>query len=457
MALDDIVNVVISVENPAITRAGFGVPAILDFHTKFPELARVYDGTAAMADDGFTSADAAFVAAQKLFGQNPHPAQVVVLRRATAPTMRWEITPTVAAGVINTFSGKLHKLGTAEETFTFVSDATPTVAEVTAGLTAAINALTGAGNFTASDQTTHVRVDADAAGTHLLLKALSAVAASGAIVPTLKVKNATPDAPSIVSDYLAASIYAKAQGLDYYGLISTSRGFAEMTALAAQLESEKKIFGFSTADSDVAAGVAANIALTLQASAYARTWGFFNRKGDNIYNFPEAALFGRVLPDDPGSETWKFKTLAGVEVDDLTATEITNLKNADINHYRREVGKNFTEEGVTFAGEFIDTTRFIDFIHARMQENIFGRLVSIEKIPFTDPGIAIIENEVRGVLQLGINNGGFAADPAPTVTVPRAASVSAVDKANRFLPDVKFTATLAGAIHSLTVNGTVSV
>jgi hypothetical protein len=446
MSLDDIVNVQISLESPSITRAGFGVPAILDFNTKFAELARVYDSTAAMADDLFGPSDAAYVAAQKVFGQNPHPGQVVVLRRPSGPVMRWEITPTVEN--LAAYTGKLHKLGTAEETFLFTSDGTATLAEIIAGLVAAINALVGNANFTATDQVTHVRVDGDAAGTHLLLKALSS---------NLSVKNATPDSATIVTHYTAAASYAQAQGFDYYGLVSTSRGSAELSALAAQIEGEKKILGFATQDTPVKEGTAGNIALTLQAAAYARTFGVFNEAGDGIYSFAEAGLFGRVLPDDPGSETWKFKTLAGVSVDALTSTNVVNLKTADINHYRREAGNNFTAEGVTFAGEFIDVTRFIDFIHARMQENIFARLVAVEKVPFTDPGIAIVENEIRGVLQLGINNGGFASDPAPTVTVPRAADVSAVDKGNRFLPDLKFSATLAGAIHSLDLNGTVSV
>lgn len=445
MALDDLINVTITVESPAVTRAGFGTPAIFDYHTKFAELARSYDSLAGMVSDGFSASDAAYVAAQKIFGQNPRPSKLLVMRRATAPTCRWELTPVVANNAV--YSGTVYKLGTAEGTFTFTSDGTATLSEIIAGIVASVNGLPLIANFTATDQTTHVRIEADAPGTHIVLKAVSS---------NIAVKNATPDASS-VADYLSAAAYCSAQGLDFYGLLSTSRGSAELALLAAQIEGEKKLFGFATQDTAVAAGTPGNIALTLSAAGYARTWGIYNEAGAGIYDFAEAALFGRVLPDDPGSETWKWKTLAGITYDALTSTEISNLKTADINHYRREAGRSFTAEGVSFAGEFIDVTRFIDFIHSRMQENIFARLVAVEKVPFTDPGIAIIENEVRGVLQLGINNGGFAADPAPTVTVPKAVDVSPVDKANRFLPDVKFTATLAGAIHSLEIQGTVSV
>ena len=64
---------------------------------------------------------------------------------------------------------------------------------------------------------------------------------------------------------------------------------------------------------------------------------------------------------------------------------------------------------------------------------------------------------MRAVLDLGIANGGFAADPAPTVDAPLASAVSANDKAQRLLPDVTFTAVLAGAIHEVQVRGTVTV
>jgi hypothetical protein len=43
------------------------------------------------------------------------------------------------------------------------------------------------------------------------------------------------------------------------------------------------------------------------------------------------------------------------------------------------------------------------------------------------------------------------------VFVPRAIDIPANDKANRILPDVTFTAILAGAVHSVQVNGTLAL
>ena len=46
-------------------------------------------------------------------------------------------------------------------------------------------------------------------------------------------------------------------------------------------------------------------------------------------------------------------------------------------------------------------------------------------------------------------------DPEPTVTAPLVQDVSAIDKSNRLLPDVKFAATTAGAIQSVEIRGTI--
>jgi hypothetical protein len=129
----------------------------------------------------------------------------------------------------------------------------------------------------------------------------------------------------------------------------------------------------------------------------------------------------------------------------------------NVNFYHTIAGVNITEEGESASGEFIDVTQGVDWLAQRLQERIFGKLANAKKIPFTDPGIQIVEAEVRAQLQEGINVGFLAADPVPVVTVPLAADVSATDKGNRLLPDVEFQATIAGAIHSLEITGSVTV
>jgi len=77
-----------------------------------------------------------------------------------------------------------------------------------------------------------------------------------------------------------------------------------------------------------------------------------------------------------------------------------------------------TSEGTMAGGEFIDVMIFVDWLEARMRESIFFRLVNTKKIPYTQAGVTIIENEIRRVLAEGIAGGGLAPNPQPTVSVP---------------------------------------
>jgi hypothetical protein len=64
---------------------------------------------------------------------------------------------------------------------------------------------------------------------------------------------------------------------------------------------------------------------------------------------------------------------------------------------------------------------------------------------------------VKGVLQLGIDQGIFSAIPEPTVTVPEISTITAADKKNRVLKDLTFQAVYAGAVHKIEVQGNISV
>jgi len=174
-------------------------------------------------------------------------------------------------------------------------------------------------------------------------------------------------------------------------------------------------------------------------------------------NRNHAAWVGGQLPKDPGSITWKFKELKTQIADQFTDNEVVNVESKDTNIYREIGGLGVTSEGVVASGEFIDVIHGVDFVNARMTERIFDGFVSADKIPFTDAGVDVTKGFVREIIQLGIAQGIFAATPEPTITAPLVSQISAADKAARRLPDVKWQATLAGAIHKTVVRGTVSL
>lgn len=173
--------------------------------------------------------------------------------------------------------------------------------------------------------------------------------------------------------------------------------------------------------------------------------------------YPAAAWVGVCAPQQVGSYTWTFKTLNGIAPAEYDVTAIGEIETNNASTYITEGGVNITSKGVTTSGEYIDILQGQYFLKARMTENVFGLLVRTPKIPYTDAGIALVVAEVEKTLKMGVNQGIIATDldgnPLYTITAPNRAEVSTNDKAQRILPDVKWEATIAGAIENVKING----
>lgn len=251
-----------------------------------------------------------------------------------------------------------------------------------------------------------------------------------------------------------------AENNSWYGLVITSRTQADVEAVALWAETVSKYFMTASADTGIlSAASTTDVAYVLEAAAYDRSKAFYHPAADGTTTdpFPEAALFGVILPTTPGSVTWANKTLSGVAVTVLTTTQSTAAQDKNCETYETIGGVNITRQGKSASGEFSDVMRFSDWVEARMEEQIFGKLVNLPKVPFTDAGIAVVTAEMRSVLNQGIANGGIDPVQGYVISAPKAADISSNDKALRNLTGITFTAYLAGAIHKTTINGVVTL
>lgn len=442
MSLEDIVSVSISAQTTTVSRLGFGTPLIARAHNNIiPSLVREYKTLGAMTDDSWPATDPAVLIATKIASQNPKPASWKIGKRANRFTQIIRIIPiNVTEGYVYSFD---IVVGTVTTTISYTVLASSSVAIICTALQTLIDAVAG---ITAANNTTHVTVTTDTVG--------ALVDYVGFDEPdNFRIKDMTTD-PGIAAD-LSAIETVDPDG--WYGLLLDSNSEAEILAAAAWIEARKKVFICNTTDSECVDNVVTNDVMSdLQSFSYVRTAIIYSQT--RLLNFSAAAWVGNRLPTDPGSSTWAFKTLAGVQVDSqLTGGQVAVIESKGGNVYRRIAGVNITTFGVTVGGEYIDVTIFIDWLDARIKERIFGVLVNNAKIPFTDAGVDIMRSQVLAQLDQGIAAGGLAADPAPVVTAPRVADIDPTDKGLRILPDIFFTATLAGAIHKVQVSGVLSI
>ena len=246
---------------------------------------------------------------------------------------------------------------------------------------------------------------------------------------------------------------------DWYALALLDRTVATVESVAAWIETQVKIFGTASSDLNIInqeAGVdTTSIAAVFNNLGYVRTFVMYHQ--DAALDFPECAWFGNVLPTQPGSETWKFKTLASISYSSLDSTQETNAFDKEANTYEYVGGVGITQNGTMAQGEFIDIIRGVDWLTSTIQTYVYSVLVNSLKVPYTNAGITAIESQIRRALTLGVSNNFIASEPPFEIFVPNALDVPAIDKANRILRNVTFNATLAGAIHATFITGTVSV
>ena len=105
----------------------------------------------------------------------------------------------------------------------------------------------------------------------------------------------------------------------------------------------------------------------------------------------------------------------------------------------------------------MDQTRFIDWLRVTIQLAMISLLArNTGKVPYDDFGIAEIATTLNGVLQQGVNNGGLV-DGSIVITRPAVASIPVASVQARILPSLPWSATLAGAIHRMAIQGVASV
>jgi hypothetical protein len=442
MSLDDIVNVSVSLASAGLSKPGFGiilcaanVPAAVATAWG-PDLVRTYTSAAAMlaVSEGFTASDRAYKMVAQAFAQSPKPQRVKVGRLTTAHTQTVDLTPT------NTTVGYVYTGKVQGSTWTYTVQTSDTVALICDGIVSAITALAVTG-CTATDNTTRVTITATA-GLTLDLTEMSTA---------LTVADVTTDPGTLGTSTDLTAIVAYDN--DWYMLLIDSSSEAINAAAAAWTESTYKLFTGHTADTAVLTSSTTDVASDLQDLSYFRTSLWYNK--DISANVAVAIAANRATAT-PGSDTWALKNLSGVfPSDHLTASQIGYLKAKNCNFYQTIGSEGRTQGGQVSGGEFIDVVRFLDWLRATMQVNIYNALVSYLKVPNTSEGISVIQGAMETTLRSGVEVGGFKPN-STTTTAPDASDTTQFDATTRTMSGFEFTGVLANAIHAVNVTGRVT-
>lgn len=184
----------------------------------------------------------------------------------------------------------------------------------------------------------------------------------------------------------------------------------------------------------------------------------------------DAALIGSTASLTVGSVTWKFRKLNGITPDNITV----QAKNAiDLMHaiaYVEVSGQGQTSEGWVLSGDYIDSLHGDLWIKTNIGNKLQKYLQNTDKVPYDQRGINALSAIVSQVLQKAYeqdiileqevydsNTGKSQATGKGDflVSATSRSAQSAQDLSARHYGGLSFIYHRSGAIHTVTVHGTV--
>ena len=438
----------------SVEGATFNYPLFCAPHMYFRDTERVraystWDSI--KADTDIPEGSDVYNAARLAFSQEPSP-EIFYVGRQEADSVT--LTPSVVGNLLDygfSVEVKETSTGTVVSTaVTITSDADATADEIaTALFTAADTGGSEVENVTVTDETGSVKL-VPATGYTVQLKATERLSDSFESTET-------------AAELLTAILDEED---DWYFMTWSDHTQASQLAMAAEIEAtgstnKPKMYFTSTASADSVVSVvdpAIDIIGMLKALGYDRTTVYWQDTADTL--FPETGCVAYNGVYQAGTTTWKFMQVVGMPVaaDLVTGKKLSTNKQGFIedrngNWMGIERGVKFTKEGKTVSGEWIDIIRATDWLNDQIEVALLNLLLNQKggKIPMTDKGIAQVTNTIDTVLKsaadLGILSGYIPA------SAPDAIDIAFADKVARILENIKWTGYLAGAVHTIVVDG----
>lgn len=249
----------------------------------------------------------------------------------------------------------------------------------------------------------------------------------------------------------------------WYGLGLASREKSEVLQVADWAEANSKLFLTASNDRNILVPSAnSDLASLCKDKNYFRTAVMYSHKAEMEY--PDMALMSYCFTFYPGAENWNLKKLSGVSHSPLSEGDFIAAKNKNCTTFENfNDSFSVTQGGKVAGGEWIDVIRFRDWLLQEIQINATSAMINAYgKLPYTNAGIEVIGQAIRQAMDLGVSRGGIAPVELDKdskevknymITLPKAASISDNNKAQRILQDVKFGARLAGAINVTEIKG----
>ncbi len=480
--VSQVVNVSIATLPAAPSRKGFGTMLIVTQEAGVSLLqgVKLYASIEEVAAD-FASTTEAYKAAQTYFSQNPRPTSLYIGRRfivAQSALLQGGADETELIATWNAISDGSFTVsidGDEQDITGLDFSLAADLDAVAAIIETAVQAI-ATGGYTAATFVHNATQFVATSGTTGATSTVSFLTPQGAgtdISSLLKMaQGESTKIDGIAAETSVADALDRMQAAsdDWYALSFTkeTRDSQDVKDAAAWAEARVKQFYTATNNLDTFdTAVETDIAWFLNDKNYTRTFTVFS---NYPAEYPEVSAFARAATVDFASSnstlTLKFKQAPGITPEKLNSAQLAAVTAKGANVFATVGGFDMILEGVMAKGigTWQDTVHGVDWLQNAIENNVFTFLATrATKVPFTDEGVALIEQQVINGLEEGVRNGLIARNATDSngvfmplgyvVSSIKVADIPASQRSQRIAPAVSFTAVGAGAIHNINING----
>ncbi|WP_062306576.1 DUF3383 family protein [Alicyclobacillus sendaiensis] len=197
----------------------------------------------------------------------------------------------------------------------------------------------------------------------------------------------------------------------WYGVYVCGAADSDIEAIAQYVQSAQPqtMFFYDTSDTAVASGTTPNIMSALQGAKYSRSFGVYSA----TEQYSGAAAMGLAMGSNTGlansAFTMAYKSLVGVQPDNLTTQQVNNILGWNGNVYTiYGNGYELLVQGRMADGTPLDQVLYLDVLTVDIQTAVMNALVSAPKIPLTDSGVTTLMNVIGVVCDQAVETGFLA-------------------------------------------------
>ncbi len=254
-------------------------------------------------------------------------------------------------------------------------------------------------------------------------------------------------------DLITSLNLAKSE-IEFYAVLSPSRAKSELHGIADWVLANEKLFIGSSSD------------LTVLTDRSNIREAYFLHSDEAQY--ADSGICGLVLPEVPGSVTWKWQEVAGITTPNFSATQLNQIRTANGQTFEKVSGYLMSNGGITTGGQFIDIIQIRDYAKARMYEAIIRNLRGGTTGMDAD-GISVLVSSLRQVLDAMGRAGQISPvdneDDAKRsdmgqyqykITVPEITSLTDADRLARKYMGLAWTFRARGKMHEVDIQGRIT-